>query len=104
MKKQTTTAAWLGGLAAAAAAVFFWKKKDKSASKGRKQPKLKLRTPRPELFPIYKPSPNAGSTTPTPENGHVREVPATNPPADDAGSNFSLQGDVHQPSTTTNNR
>ena len=35
--------------------------------------------------------------TPTPENGHVRDVIASYPPAPDSGSNFTPQGDVHEP-------
>ena len=35
--------------------------------------------------------------TPTPENGHVRDVVATNPPAPDSGTNFTKHGDVHGP-------
>ena len=33
--------------------------------------------------------------TPTPENGHVRDVIATSPPAPDSGTNFTKHGDVH---------
>jgi len=35
--------------------------------------------------------------TPTPENGHVRDVDASNPPPPDSGTNFTPQGEVHEP-------
>ena len=36
--------------------------------------------------------------TPTPENGHVRDVVASNPPPPNSGSNFTAPGgDVHGP-------
>ncbi len=35
--------------------------------------------------------------TPTPENGHVRDVAASTPPPPHTGSNFTPQGDVHGP-------
>lgn len=35
--------------------------------------------------------------TPTPENGHVRDVVATHLPPPETGSNFSRHGDVHGP-------
>jgi hypothetical protein len=35
--------------------------------------------------------------TPTPENGHVRDVVATDPPTPDSGTNFTKHGDVHGP-------
>ncbi|MGI4734773.1 MAG: hypothetical protein ACRYG7_06285 [Janthinobacterium lividum] len=42
-------------------------------------------------------SPGFQGRTPTADNGHVRDVIATNPPADDSGSNFTQHGDVHGP-------
>ncbi|MBJ6141986.1 hypothetical protein [Hymenobacter sp. BT559] len=45
-------------------------------------------------------APGGSSTagrTPTPENGHVRDVNASNPPKPDSGTNFTPQGDVHEP-------
>jgi hypothetical protein len=35
--------------------------------------------------------------TPTSANGHVRDVVATDPPKPETGSNFSPQGEVHDP-------
>jgi hypothetical protein len=35
--------------------------------------------------------------TPTPANGHVRDVVASHPPKPETGSNFTPQGDVHGP-------
>lgn len=45
-------------------------------------------------------TPGGSSTagrTPTPDNGHVRDVNASTPPKPDSGSNFTPQGDVHEP-------
>lgn len=45
-------------------------------------------------------TPGGSSTagrTPTPANGHVRDVNASTPPPPDSGSNFTPQGDVHSP-------
>jgi hypothetical protein len=35
--------------------------------------------------------------TPTPDNGHVRDVVATDPPKPETGSNFTKHGEVHGP-------
>ncbi len=42
-------------------------------------------------------SPRFEGRTPTPENGHVRDVVASTPPPPHTGSNFTPQGDVHGP-------
>jgi hypothetical protein len=42
-------------------------------------------------------SPAFEGRTPTTDNGHVRDVVATNPPADDSGTNFTKHGEVHGP-------
>ena len=45
-------------------------------------------------------TPSGSSTsgrTPTPANGHVRDVNASTPPPPQTGSNFTPQGDVHSP-------
>lgn len=54
----------------------------------------------PTAAPALPPTP--GSTgfqgrTPTADNGHVRDVVATHPPAPDSGTNFNKHGDVHGP-------
>jgi hypothetical protein len=51
-----------------------------------------------EAEPVVVPggSSTAGRT-PTPANGHVRDVNASNPPKPDSGSNFTPQGEVHGP-------
>jgi hypothetical protein len=100
MKKKTTTAL-AGGLAAAAAAFFFWKSK-RGTSAGFDALEAQLHAPKPPRSTTDKRSPDAGFRVPTPENGHVRDVLATELSADDAGSNFSVQGDVHQPTSTEN--
>jgi hypothetical protein len=52
--------------------------------------------------PAAEPEETAGSSstagrTPTPANGHVRDVNASTPPPPDSGTNFTPQGDVHEP-------
>jgi hypothetical protein len=45
-------------------------------------------------------TPGGSSTagrTPTPDNGHVRDVVASNPPPPDSGSNFTPQSDFQNP-------
>ena len=45
-------------------------------------------------------TPGGSSTagrTPTPANGHVRDVVASNPPKPETGSNFTKHGEVHGP-------
>ncbi|TGD79638.1 hypothetical protein [Hymenobacter wooponensis] len=100
MKKQAT-AAWVGGIAAAATAFYFWKQK-KDGYTGFDALEAQLHAPKPPRSSTATRSPNAEFREPTPENGHVRDVLATDLPRDDAGSNFSVQGDVHQPSATEN--
>ncbi|TGE06321.1 hypothetical protein [Hymenobacter fodinae] len=100
MKKQATTA-WLGGLAAAAAAFYFWKK-NKSSYSGFDALEAQLHAPKPPRASTATRSPSTEFREPTPENGHVRDVIASDLPRDDSGSNFSVQGDVHKPGTTEN--
>ena len=42
-------------------------------------------------------SPSFKGRTPSPENGHVRDVIASNPPPPETGGNLTPQGDVHEP-------
>ncbi|MGI4863679.1 MAG: hypothetical protein ACRYFZ_07115 [Janthinobacterium lividum] len=54
----------------------------------------------PDAVPEAAPAPSSRDfegRTPTPENGHVRDVVASNPPPPQTGSNFTPQGDVHAP-------
>ncbi|SNR60902.1 MULTISPECIES: hypothetical protein [Hymenobacter] len=100
MKKSTT--AWVGGLTAAAAAFLFWKNKGQTAPTPSNDLEAQLKVPKPARATTAT-RPLEDFRTPTPENGHVRDVVASNPPPDDAGSNFSVQGDVHKPGLTENN-
>ncbi|HET9505035.1 MAG TPA: hypothetical protein VFO93_15945 [Hymenobacter sp.] len=56
----------------------------------------------PEAAPTPAPSRSEGRT-PTPENGHVRDVVATHLPPPETGSNFSRHGDVHGPTGEAGN-
>ena len=54
----------------------------------------------PAAVPDAAPAPSSPAfegRTPTPENGHVRDVVASNPPPPHTGGNFTPQGDVHAP-------
>ncbi|QJX49061.1 hypothetical protein HMJ29_19985 [Hymenobacter taeanensis] len=98
MKKKSTTVL-VGGLAAAAAAFVFWKK-NKEGYKGFEALEAQLHAPKP---PRSTTAPDHKELQkPTPENGHVHDVVATELPRNDSGSNFSVQGDVHEPGTTEN--
>lgn len=54
----------------------------------------------PTATPALPPTPSSTGfegRTPTTDNGHVRDVVATNPPAPDSGTNFTKHGEVHGP-------
>lgn len=53
-------------------------------------------TPAPDGV-VPTPSSSTAGRTPTPANGHVRDVNASTPPPPQTGSNFTPQGDVHSP-------
>ncbi|MVN75021.1 hypothetical protein GO988_01635 [Hymenobacter sp. HMF4947] len=102
--KANAKTAWGGvALAAAATATFFL-----ATNKGRLFKKFQAslqallggQAP-PAAAPTPTAVPKLATTsqgrTPTPENGHVRDVIASNPPKPETGSNFTPQGDVHQP-------
>jgi LPXTG-motif cell wall-anchored protein len=99
MKKQSIPV-WVGGLTAAAAAFLFWKKK-REAYTGFDALEAQLHAPKPPRSTTAARS-KAELRKPTPENGHVHDVIATELPRDDSGSNFSVQNDVHQPGATEN--
>lgn len=104
--KANAKTAWGGvALAAAATATFFlatnqgrlFKKGWASlqALLGGQAPPAPATAPTPAAVPAV--ATVSQGRTPTPSNGHVRDVVASNPPKPETGSNFTPQGDVHQP-------
>lgn len=96
MKHQKQTS-WGGiALAAAGAVGIFLLLKDKSQLLQKGLASLKAG---PAGRPSAAAPPHGRSTgqQPTPANGHVRDVDASNPPPPDSGTNFTPQGDVHAP-------
>lgn len=88
--KMKAAPVWIGALVAGSTAAFyFWQKKSNP------NPTQPLADAAPSAAA---PAATPGSRTPTPENGHVRDVKATDLPAPDTGTNFTVQGDVHEPS------
>jgi hypothetical protein len=83
-------------LAAAGAAGIFLLVRDKSNLLKKGLASLKAS---PASRPEAPTPPHSQSTgkLPTPANGHVRDVDASNPPPPDSGTNFTPQGDVHAP-------
>lgn len=95
-----------GGVALAATATFFlatnkgrlFKKFRASLQALRSGPApLAFATAAPTPAAVLEPATTSQGRTPTPANGHVRDVLASNPPKPETGSNFTPQGDVHQP-------
>lgn len=92
--KMKASPVWIGALVAGSTAAFyFWQKKSNSnptqplADAGTSGGAASVAT-----------SSSSSNRTPTAENGHVRDVKATDLPAPDTGTNFTVQGDVHEPS------
>ena len=83
-------------LAAAGATGIFLLLKDKSPLLQKGLASLKAG---PASRPAAATPPLSHSTgqQPTPANGHVRDVNASTPPPPDSGTNFTPQGDVHEP-------
>jgi hypothetical protein len=103
MAKQTKPA-WYGVAAVAIGTGIFFLATNKGRlfKKGTASVKALLSgaSAEPEAAPDAAPTPGNShfeGRTPTPENGHVRDVVASNPPAPDSGSNFTPQGDIHEP-------
>jgi hypothetical protein len=94
MAKQTKPA-WYGVAAVAIGTGIFFLAANKGRlfKKGTAGLKALLSGP-PATTPA---SPRFEGRTPTPENGHVRDVAASTPPPPQTGSNFTPQGDVHGP-------
>jgi len=100
MAKQTKPA-WYGVAAVAIGTGIFFL----AANKGRLFKKgtahLKaLLSGAPDAAPAPEAAPGFSrfeGRTPTPKNGHVRDVVATHLPPPETGSNFSRHGDVHGP-------
>jgi len=99
MAKQTKPA-WYGVAAVAVGTGIFFLATNKGRLFKKGAASLKALLSGPPTAPDAAPTPGSGQfegRTPTPENGHVRDVVASNPPAPDSGSNFTPQGDVHGP-------
>ena len=101
--KQGAKPAWYGLAAVALGTGIFFLATNKGRlfKKGTASLKKLLggaETPSAEAEPVQTPggSSTAGRTPP-PDNGHVRDVNASTPPPPDSGSNFTPQGDVHEP-------
>jgi hypothetical protein len=88
---------WGGiALAAAGAAGIFLLLKDKGQLFQKGLASLKA-GPASRVDAGTPPRSHSTGKLPTPANGHVRDVDASNPPAPDSGTNFTPQGDVHAP-------
>jgi hypothetical protein len=99
MAKQTKPA-WYGVAAVAIGTGIFFLATNKGRLFKKGAASLKTLLSGPPAAPDTAPTPGTSQfegRTPTPENGHVRDVVASNPPAPDSGSNFTPQGDVHGP-------
>lgn len=95
LMKMKASPVWIGALVAGGTAAFyFWQKKDSA-----KASPASSATPTSPAAPQAPTAPasTASFRTPTAENGHVRDVKATDLPAPDSGTNFTVQGDVHEP-------
>ena len=99
MAKQTKPA-WYGVAAVAIGTGIFFLATNKGRLFKKGTASLKALLSGPAEEPAAAPTPGSSQfegRTPTPENGHVRDVVASNPPAPDSCSNFTPQGDVHGP-------
>jgi hypothetical protein len=93
-KKKTNWGAI--ALAAAGATGLFLLLKDKGQLVQQGLASLNARPTR-QTNAATPPHSHSTGKLPTPENGHVRDVDASNPPPPDSGTNFTPQGDVHAP-------
>lgn len=90
---------WIGALVAGSTAAFyFWQKNGSSKDPQPATGVPDAATPLPSASTSA--SGSSGSRTPSAANGHVRDVQASDPPAPDTGTNFTVQGDVHQPGSS----
>jgi hypothetical protein len=96
MKHQKKTNWGSIALAAAGAAGIFLLVRDKSQLLKKGLASLKDGPAHQPDAPTPPRSQSSGKL-PTPANGHVRDVDASNPPPPDSGTNFTPQGDVHAP-------
>lgn len=98
MAKQTKPA-WYGVAAVAIGTGIFFLATNKGRlfKKGTAHVKALLSGPPATPAAATPASPRFEGRTPTPENGHVRDVQASTPPPPHTGSNFTPQGDVHGP-------
>ena len=103
MAKQTKPA-WYGVAAVAIGTGIFFLATNKGRlfKKGTASVKALLSgaATEPKAAPEAAPTPGSSrfeGRTPTPENGHVRDVVASNPPPPNSGNNFTPQSDVQEP-------
>ena len=99
MAKQTKPA-WYGVAAVAIGTGIFFLATNKGRLFKKATASLKGLLSGPPAEPDAAPTPGTSQfegRTPTPENGHVRDVVASDPPAPETGSNFTPHGDVHGP-------
>ena len=99
MAKQSKSA-WYGVAAVAIGTGIFFLATNKGRLFKKGQAGLKALLSGAPAVPAAAPAPSSDKfegRTPTPENGHVRDVVASNPPAPETGSNFTKHGDVHGP-------
>ena len=100
--KQGAKPAWYGLAAVALGTGIFFLATNKGRlfKKGTASLKALLSGPSDPAPAAAVQTPGGSTTagrTPTPANGHVRDVVASNPPKPETGSNFTPQGDVHGP-------
>lgn len=97
---KSSKSAWYGVAAAALGTGVFFLAANKGRLFKKGQARIKALLSEPQGVPAAPPAPSSQGfegRTPTPENGHVRDVVATNPPPPETGSNLTPQGDVHAP-------
>ncbi|MBX0290658.1 hypothetical protein K3G63_09430 [Hymenobacter sp. HSC-4F20] len=98
--KMKASPVWIGALVAGGTAAFyFWQKKDAPKASQPGTDALANGAAPAASASTAAPSSTSSFRTPTAANGHVRDVSATDLPAPDTGTNFTVQGDVHEPSS-----
>ena len=99
MAKQSKSV-WYGLAAVAIGTGIFFLATNKGRLFKKSQVRIKALLSGPPATPGAAPAPGSKDfkgRAPAPANGHVRDVVATTPPAPATGSNFTPQGDVHEP-------
>jgi len=99
MAKQTKPA-WYGVAAVAIGTGIFFLATNKGRLFKKGTAGIKALLSGAPTVPDAAPAPSSSQfegRTPTPENGHVRDVAASSPPPPASGRHFTPQGDVHEP-------